>query len=247
MARPSTRQEFIDYVLRGLGAPVIDINVSESQVEDRVDEALQYYQEYHFDGSTKTYYKHQITSEDLTNGWIPIDEKIIYVVGIFPVMNSFTGSDGMFSLSYQIALNDLYSLTTPQMTPYVLTRMQLEHIQEILVGKQQIRFNRRQNKIHLDFNLNKLGVGRWLMFEAYTITDPDEYDDVWGDRWLYRYASALVKKQWGMNISKFDNVQLPGGVTFNGRLILDDAIAEVSALEDEMMISYSYPPDDQIG
>lgn len=247
MAKPTTRQEFIDYVLRGLGAPVIDINVSESQVEDRVDEALQYYQEYHFDGSTKTYYKHQVTAEDLVNGWIPVTDEIIYVVGIFPISNSFTGSDGLFSLQYQIALNDLYSLTTPQMTPYVLTRMQLEFIQEVLVGKQQIRFNRRQNKIHLDFNTNKLSVGKWLMFEAYTITDPNEYDDVWGDRWLYRYASALVKKQWGMNISKFDNVQLPGGVVFNGRLILDDAIAEVSALEDEMMMSYSYPADDMIG
>lgn len=247
MAKPTSRQEFIDYVLRGLGAPVIDINVSETQVDDRVDEALQYYQEYHFDGSTKTYYKHQITQTDLDNGWIPITNELIYVVGIFPVSNSFTGSDGMFSLQYQIALNDLYSLASGQMTDYYLTRLQLEHIQEMLVGRQQIRFNRRQNKIHLDFNTNKLAVGNYLMFEAYVITDPDEFNEVWSDRWLYRYASALVKKQWGQNISKFDNVQLPGGVTFNGRMILDDAIAEISALEDEMLLAFSYPPDDQIG
>lgn len=247
MAVPTTRAEFKEYCLRKLGKPVIEINVDDDQVDDRVDESLKYYYDYHFDGSQKVYYKHQITSADITNKYIYLPENIIGAVSIFPVGDpSITGGD-LFNIRYQIALNDLYTLTSVSMVPYYMAMSHISLIQEMLVGKQPIRYNRHTNKLFCDMDWEKVDVGSYLLVEAYEVVDPAVYTDAWGDRWLQEYCTAKIKYQWGSNLTKFTNMQLPGGVQFNGEKILDDAKEEIKALQDEMINSYSLPVSDMIG
>lgn len=247
MANPTTRQEFKEYCLRALGKPVIEINVDDDQVEDRVDEALKYYWDYHFDGSAKTYYKHEMTAEDKVNKYITIPENIIGVVHLFPIGDPSIRSDDLFNIRYQIALNDLYTLTSVSLIPYYMAMQHLGTIQELLVGKQPIRYNRHRNTLHIDMDWNNINPGEFLLVEAYEVVDPETYVDVWKDRWLLRYATCLIKQQWGNNLSKFSGMVLPGGVQFNGDKILADATAEREKLEDEMINSYSLPVMDMIG
>ena len=247
MATPTTRATFKEYCLRRLGKPVIDINISDDQAEDRIDDALRYYWDYHFDGTEKTYYKHQITAEDRINKYITLPENIIGVVSIFPIGDPSIRANDLFSIRYQIALNDLYTLTSVSMVPYYTTFMHLGLIQEMLVGKQPIRYNRNRNICHIDMDWNILNDGEWVVLEAYEVVDPTTYVDVWKDQWLLRYTTALMKKQWGTNLTKFTGLQLPGGVQFNGEKIYDDAAAEVDKLETEMINSYSLPVLDMVG
>jgi len=246
MATPTTRKEFKEYCLRRLGKPVIDINVDDDQVDDRVDEALKFYWDYHFDGSEKTYYKHQVTSTDLTNKYITLPENIIGAVSIFPIGQSLS-SNNLFNIRYQIALNDLYDLTSTTMVPYYMAMQHIQFLEQLLVGNQPIRYNRNMNKLYIDMGWDRVNVGEYLIVEAYQIVDPDVYVDVWKDRWLLRYATALIKRQWGDNITKYDGVPLPGGLKFNGTKIRDDAQTEIDKLEDEMINSYSIPVSDMIG
>lgn len=247
MAIPTSRTEFKEYCLRKLGKPVIEINVDDDQVEDRIDECLKYYWDYHFDGSEKIYYKHAITDDDKTAGYITLPDNIIGAVSIFPIGDPTVGSQDMFNIRYQIALNDLYTLTSVSMVPYYMTMQHLALIQELLVGKQMIRYNRHRNRLHVDMDWNKMDTGSYLLVEAYQVVDPDTYTDAWGDRWLQNYASAKIKYQWGTNLTKFSGLQLPGGVQFNGDKILDDAKGEIEKLESEMINSYSLPVADMIG
>lgn len=247
MAVPTSRSEFKEYCLRKLGKPVIEINVDDDQVDDRVDEALKYYYDYHFDGSEKVYYKHQVTAQDRTNKYITLPENIIGAVSVFPVGDpSITGGD-LFNMRYQIALNDLYTLTSVSMVPYYMAMSHISLIQEMLVGKQPIRYNRHKDKLYIDMDWEKIDDGSYILVEAYEVIDPDVYTDAWGDRWLQAYCSAKIKYQWGTNLTKFTNMQLPGGVQFNGEKILDDAKEEIKALELEMINSYSLPVADMIG
>lgn len=246
MATPTTRKEFKEYCLRRLGKPVIDINVDDDQVDDRVDEALKFYWDYHFDGSEKMYYKHQVTSTDITNRYITMPENIIGAVSIFPVGQSLS-SNNLFNIRYQIALNDLYDLTSTTMVPYYMAMQHIQFLEQLLVGNQPIRYNRNMNKLYIDMGWDRVNVGEYLIVEAYQIVDPDVYADVWKDRWLLRYATALIKRQWGDNITKYDGVPLPGGLKFNGTKIRDDAQTEIDKLEDEMINSYSIPVSDMIG
>lgn len=247
MAVPTTRSEFKEYCLRKLGKPVIEINVDDDQVDDRVDEALKYYYDYHFDGSEKIYYKHQVTSTDRTNKYITLPENIIGAVSVFPVGDpSITGGD-LFNMRYQIALNDLYTLTSVSMVPYYMAMSHISLIQEMLVGRQPIRYNRHNDKLYIDMDWEKIDDGSFLLVEAYSVIDPDVYTDAWGDRWLQEYCTAKIKYQWGSNLTKFTNMQLPGGVQFNGEKILDDAKEEIKALQLEMISSYSLPVQDMIG
>jgi hypothetical protein len=247
MAIPTTRQEFKQYCLRKLGAPVIEINVDDDQVEDRIDESLKYYWDYHFDGTEHIYYKHQVTEQNKTDGFITLPDNIIGAVRIFPIGDPSIRNDELFNIQYQIALNDLYTLTSVSMIPYFTTRMHLSLIQEMLVGQQPIRYNRHTNKLYVDMDWDKYKVGEYLLVEAYKVIDPDTYTDAWGDRWLQEYAAAKIKYQWGTNLTKFTGLQLPGGVQFNGEKILDDAKAELDKLEQEMISSYSLPVMDMIG
>jgi hypothetical protein len=247
MAVPTSRAEFKEYCLRKLGKPVIEINVDDDQVEDRIDEALKKFYDYHFDGSEKVYYKHQITQTDITNKYITMPENILGVVNLFSMSDPAIRSDDLFNIRYQIALNDLYTLTSVSMVPYYMAMEHLSLLTEMLVGKQPIRYNRHTDRLHIDMDWNTVNVGEYLLVEAYQVVDPDTWTDAWGDSWLQKYCSELIKKQWGTNLTKFTGMQLPGGVQFNGEKIYDDASAAIEKLEDDLINSYSMPLVDMIG
>ena len=242
----SSRDDFKEYCLRKLGKPVIEINVDDDQVEDRVEEALKYYWDYHFDGTEKVFYKKEITEEDIANKYITLPQNIIGAVSIFDI-GDFIAVNNIFNIRYQIALNDLYTLTYQSMVPYYMAFQHIQLLEQLLVGKQPIRYNRNTNKLFVDTDWNKLTPGYFLVVEAYSIVDPADYVDVWNDRWLQRYATELIKKQWGSNLTKFVGMQLPGGITFNGEKIYNDAHEALEKLEAEMITSYSLPVTDMIG
>lgn len=247
MSTPTSRDEFKEYCLRALGKPVIEINVDEDQVDDRVSEALRYYWDYHFDGTEKIYYKVLITDQIKSDKYITLPENIIGAVKVFSIGDPSVRADDLFNIRYQIALNDLYTLTSVSMVPYYMTMQHLALIQEMLVGKQPIRYNRHRNRLHVDMDWNTINTGEYLLVEAYQIVDPEEFTDVWNDRWLQKYCTALIKRQWGNNLTKFTGMQLPGGVQFNGEKILNDAVDELNKLEQEMISSYSLPVMDMMG
>jgi len=247
MAVPTTRPEFKEYCLRKLGKPVIEINVDDDQVDDRIDETLRYYWDYHFDGTEKIYYKQQITANNVADKYITLPENIIGAVRVFPIADPSIRSDDLFNIRYQIALNDLYSLTSVSMVPYYMAMEHLSLIAELLVGQQPIRYNRHKDRLYVDMDWKKTNVGEYLLVEAYEIVDPNEYTQVWSDRWLQNYATAKIKYQWGSNLTKFTGMQLPGGVQFNGEKIFNDAQAEIEKMEAEMISSYSLPVSDMVG
>lgn len=247
MAQPTTREEFIDWCLRKLGKPVIEINVDRDQVEDRVDEALSYYWDYHFDGTEKIYLKHEITVVDKDNGYITVPENIIGTINVFPLYGGMMTSANMFNVRYQFALNHLHEMYNYDLTHYVMNRQYVEMMDEILSGQQPIRYNRHVNKLYLDTNWSRLDVGSYIVAECYQVVDPNIYNDVWKDRWLQGYATAKIQETWGRNLTKFEGLQLPGGVQFNGREILDDARNTIQKLEEEMISSYSLPVVNMIG
>jgi len=246
MSVPSSRAEFTEYCLRKLGKPVIEINVDEDQVSDRIDEALRYYWDYHFDGSEKNYYKKIIDATDISNRYITMPDNIIGVVNIFD-LGSALGLNNLFNIRYQIALNDLYTLTSVSMVPYYMAMNHVQFLEQMLIGKQPIRYNRHMNKLYIDMSWDQISPGNYLIVEAYQIVDPDLYTKAWGDRWLARYAACLIKQQWGQNLKKFEGMKMPGGLTFNGQKIFDEATVERSELEHEMIYSYSIPCADMIG
>ena len=247
MAVPTSRDGFKEYCLRKLGKPVIEINVDEDQVDDRVDEALKYYWDYHFDGTEMIYNKYLVTANTISTKSVTIPDNIIGVVEMFPIGDPAMGGSDIFNIRYQIALNDLYTLTSVSMIPYYMAMEHIAFLQQILVGTQPIRYNRHKNIIYPDMDWNKVNVGEYLLFRAYQVIDPDVYTDVWGDRWLQNYCTQLIKKQWGSNLTKFNGLQLPGGVTFNGQQLYDEADAEIKDMEHEMINSYSLPVMDMVG
>lgn len=246
MAVPTTRAAFKEYCLRRLGKPVIEINVDDDQVEDRIDEALKYYWDYHFDGTEKIFYKHQVTANTISDKYITLPDNIIGAVNIFNIGDAMNVAN-IFNIRYQIALNDLYTLTNVSLVPYFMAFQHIQLIEEILVGKKPIRYNRHRNQLFIDMDWSVMTAGEYIIVEAYQIVDPDTYSDAWGDRWLLQYATALIKRQWGNNLKKFEGMQMPGGLTFNGQKIYDEAVEEINALEKEMIVSYSLPVTDMIG
>ena len=246
MALPTSRSEFKEYCLRNLGKPVIEINVDDDQIDDRIDEALRYWFDYHFDGSSKTFYKKQITQQDKDNKSITMPENIIGVVNLFD-LGSALGTNNLFNIRYQIALNDLYTLTSVSMVPYYMALQHIQFLEYLLVGKQPLRYNRHKNVLSIDMDWDRLAVGDYIIVEAYEVVDPDTYTDAWSDRWLLRYATCLIKQQWGSNLKKFEGMQMPGGLRFNGQKIFDEATSERMQLEQEMIFTYSLPVSDMIG
>jgi hypothetical protein len=247
MAVPTTRAEFKEYCLRALGKPVIEINVDDDQVEDRIDESLRYYWDYHFDGTEKVYYKHAITAQDKVNKYITLPENIIGAVRVFPIGDPSIRSDDLFNIRYQIALNDLYTLTAYSMIPYYMAMQHLALISEFLVGQQPIRYSRHRDRLHVDTKWDNYNVGDYLLIEAYEVLDPDTFSEVWSDRWLQNYCTQKIKYQWGANLTKFIGMQLPGGVQFNGEKIMNDAKDEIEKMEKDMILNYSLPVADMIG
>lgn len=246
MALPTSRQEFKDYCLRKLGAPVLKINVSDEQVDDRVDEALKYYYDYHFDGSEKIFYRHLVTAQDKVNRYITLPENILGAVNIFPIGTGIN-TNNIFNIRYQIALNDLYTLTSVSMVPYFMALQHIQLLEQLLVGQQPLRYNRHTNKLFIDMDWDRVNQNEYILVEAYEVINPDVYTDAWADRWLLRYATELIKKQWGSNMKKFGNMQMPGGITFNGKEIYNEAHEEIEKLESEMINSYSLPANMMIG
>jgi hypothetical protein len=229
-----------------LGKPVIEINVDDDQVDDRIDEAFLYFTDYHFDGSEKTYYKYKVTAQDITNKYITMPDNIIGAVNLFPIGQGLN-TNNLFNIRYQIALNDLYTLTSVSMVPYYMALTHVQFLEQFLVGQQPIRYNRHINKLYIDMDWTIVNVDDYIIVEAYQVIDPDTYTKTWGDRWLARYATCLIKQQWGTNLKKYQGMQLPGGITFNGQQIYDEATQEREELEHEMISSYSLPVIDMIG
>ena len=268
MATPSSREGLKQYALRALGKPVIEINVDDDQLEDRIDEALQYYSQYHYDGIRRTYLKYQYTqadkdrittntSESVTknsvttswkegSGFIVVPESVISVINIFPF--SSKGSLNLFDVRYQLRLNDLYDFSSTSIINYDIVMRHLDFLDHILVGEKPLRFNQNDNRLYIDMDwVNDLQIGEYLVIECYRKLDPDVYTDVYNDMILKRYVTALFKKQWGANLSKFDGVTMLGGVKLNGQQIFSEALTDVEKIEDEIRKSFEMSQPLMIG
>ena len=271
MAIPATKATLKTYCLRALGFGVIDINVSDDQIDDRIDEALQYFAEYHYDGIEKVYLKHKLTQADVDrantnnttsvtdvsdntvtadwldgNGWIPTPDAVLAVVQVFPVTESTTAN--MFDLRYQLRLNDLYDFSSTSIIQYEMTMRHLDYLSHILVGEVPIRFNQHQNRLYLDMDFqNAIDADQFLIIECYRKVDPESYTDIYDDIYLKRYVTALIKRQWGANLSKFTGVQLLGGVEMNGGEIYSQAQQEIERLEEQIQLAFELPPEYMMG
>lgn len=247
MANPTSRTELKAYCLRRLGSPVIEINVDDDQLEDRIDDALAFYRDYHYDGTERTYYKHQVEQADRDNGYISIPANINGVINVFPIGTGLNANN-LFNLRYQITLNEIYDWSHAQFVNYTESMRRVALMEEIFVGKQPLRFNRHMDRLFIDMDWNtRTVVGEYIVIEAYRELDPDVYTSVWGDRWLRTYLTQLIKRQWGENLKKFEGMQLPGGVQFNGQQIWSEAEEEIKRLEEEVVNNYSMPAMDMIG
>jgi hypothetical protein len=268
MATPASRETLKQYALRALGKPVIEINVDNDQLEDRIDEALQYYAQYHYDAIRRTYLKYQFTQEDKDriisnstesvtknsvttswkegNGFIVVPESVFSVINIFPFTDK--GNLNLFDVRYQLRLNDLYDFSSTSVINYDIVLRHLDFLDHILVGEKPLRFNQNDNRLYIDMDWqNDLQVGEYLVIECYRKLDPDVYTDVYNDMTLKRYVTALFKKQWGANLSKFNGVTMVGGVTLNGQQIFSEALTDVQKLEDEIRKSFEMSQPLMIG
>ena len=251
MATPNSRATLIDYCKRRLGDPVIEINVDEDQLEDRVDEALQYYQEFHSDATVRTYLKHLITATDVSNEYIPISSDIIFISKMFPLTSSFNTSRNFFDIKYQMMLNDIADLMNfaGDLAYYEQMQQYLSLLDMKLNGHPQVQFARRQNRLYIfgDFADNDIKAGDYIVAEVYTTVDPNTHTSVFNDMFVKEYTTALIKQQWGTNLIKFDGMQLPGGVVLNGRQIYDDATSEIATLRENLRLEHEFPPDFFVG
>jgi len=246
MAIPNSKATFKSWCKRKLGYPVIDINVDEDQVEDRVDEAMQFYQEYHSDSIVRNYRKHLVTAEDVTNGYVTIPDSMIFVNNIFPIGAS-TSQSGMFSVDYQMHFNDMYNLRNPGgLIDYEMTKQYMAMIDLKVNGmSQRSSFSRHQNRLYVEGD--DLEEGIYIIVEGHEVLDPETYTDIYNDMLLKKYLVALIKRQWGANLIKFEGMQMPGGVTLNGRQIYDDAITDIEKIEETMQLTYEAPTDFFVG
>ena len=251
MATPNSRATLIDYCKRRLGDPVIEINVDEDQLEDRVDEALQYYQEFHSDATVRTYLKHLVTATDVSNEYIPISSDIIFISKMFPLTSSFNTSRNLFDIKYQMMLNDIADLMNfaGDLAYYAHMQQYLSLLDMKLNGHPQVQFARRQNRLYIfgDFVDQDIKAGDYIVDEVYTIIDPNTHTSVFNDMFVKEYTTALIKQQWGTNLIKFDGMQLPGGVVLNGRQIYDDATGEIERLRENLRLEQELPPDFFVG
>lgn len=239
MANVTNREELKQYCLRLLGAPLITVDVTDEQLDDRVDEAIAFFREYYFDGIEKIYLKHRLTQEDITNQFIQLPDHVWAVNRIFPFPTSSSSSQlNIFDLQYQLRMNDLRDLTSTSMVYYQQVMSHLSLITFLLNTAKQFRFNRLNGKLFIDdrWNANRgLGLNQWLIFDAYTALNPVDSPKLWNERIFKEYATALVKRQWGSNLSKYQGVTLPGGITLDGQRILDDGKQEITEIEDQIM------------
>jgi len=281
MAKPATRQGLIDYCLRKLGAPVLEINVDDDQIDDLVDDAIQFFNERHFDGVERMYLKYKLTQADIdrgqakntdgvgivttsatstniagygtttanwyeTSNFIQVPDSVVGIEKIFK-FDSSSISGGMFSIKYQLFLNDLYHFNSVELLQYAMTKSYLEDIDFLLTTDKQVRFNKRQDRLYLDIDWGYESADDWLVLDCYRALDPNSFTQVYNDVFLKQYLTALIKRQWGQNLSKFKGVKLPGGIEMNGGEILQSAESELDALRSRMTTEYELPPYDFIG
>jgi hypothetical protein len=281
MAQPSSRQELIDYCKRKLGAPVLEINVADEQIEDLVDDAVQFFQERHFDGVYPTFYKYKITQDDIERGragysggsvgiastsatanivgtattftyfensnYLQMPPNVIGVNKIFMFDGANTITSSMFSVKYQLFLNDIYYWGSTELLSYAMVKTYLEDLDFLLNTQKQIRFNKRQDRLYLDVDWSSLRDSQYVIIDCHSTLDPNDYSRVWNDSFIKPYLTSLIKKQWGQNMMKFTGVKLPGGVELNGRQMYDDAQREIDILMEKMSNTYELPPYDMIG
>lgn len=251
MANPSTRQDLIDYSLRRLGDPVIEINVDPDQLEDRVDEALQYWQEYHSDATYRTYVSHLVGDSDVTNEYVTVSNDVIYVSRMFRISSSFNTSFSFFDIKYQMMLNDIADMQNfaGDLAYYDQLNQYLSLLDMKLNGEPQTTYSRKMNRLYLhgDFNDKDVQAGDYIVYEAFKTVDSSAHTKVWNDMWLKEYTTALIKQQWGSNLIKFEGMQLPGGVTLNGRQIFEDALQEIEKLREKIRMDFEMPADFFVG
>ena len=281
MAQPASRSEFKNYCLRQLGAPVLEINVADEQIDDIIDDSLQYFHERHFDGVMRTYLKYQVTQDDIDRGkgpgqsgvtgittttatstidgatmqfdweensnYLQVPPSVIGVEKVFHFDGSQSMSSGMFSIKYQLFLNDIYFWGAMEMLTYNMTRTYLADLEFALTTQKQFRFNQRMDRLYLDISWGELTPGDYLVIDCFRTLDPNDYTRVWNDSFLKKYTTALLKKQWGQNLIKFQGVKLPGGVELNGREIYEDGVKELEIIREMMSNTYELPPLDMIG
>ena len=251
MPAVTDRRTFKEYCLRRLGFPVIEINVDDDQIEDRIDDALQYWQDYHFDGLQKIYYVRRITSGDIQQKYLDMSQvqdssnnrlDIVGVTRIFPIYDSLA-TFNMFDLRYQLRLNELYDFTSASYVNYNLTMQHLRSLELMFSGETPIRFQRHMQKLFIEWSwgTSQAPEGMVVVAECYANIDPSVYNRVWNDRWMKEYTTALIKRTWGNNLKKFSGLQLPGGVTMNGDKIYEEAVGEIEKLETEMQSEYGAP------
>ena len=283
MASPSSRSELADYCRRQLGAPVLEINVADEQVDDIIDDAVQYFQERHFDGVAQAYLKYKITQDDIDRGrasmetnkkqtgittttatadiagtdvtftyyensnFLQIPPSVIGVTKIYHFDGTNTMTNNMFSVKYQMFLNDIYYWGATELLTYAMTKTYLEDINFLLTTEKQIRFNKRMDRLYLDIDWDSVSKDDYLVIDCFRQLDPNDYSRVWNDSFLKKYTTALLKRQWGQNLLKFQGVKLPGGVELNGRQIYDDAEKDLEIIREQMSNTYELPPLDMIG
>ena len=237
-----------EYCLRRLGHPVIEINVDEEQCDDRVSDALQYFAEYHFDGVEKVFLKHTITQTDIDNEYIAMADPVISVIRVLPIPNFNAFQTGFFNEEFQLRIQDLNSFTGSSLINWQMSLQNWSMVDHLFTVTPTIHFNRKQNKLYLETNWSdKFSVGDILIVEAYRILDPSTYTEIYDDMFLKKYTAALIKRQWGENLKKFEGVQLPGGVTLNGKTIYDEAVEEITKIEEEMNMKWELPPTGLLG
>ena len=283
MAKPGSRAEFKEYCLRQLGAPVLEVNIATEQCEDIIDDAVQFFQERHFDGVAQVYLKYKITQADVNRGrarggtdnaagitttsasstingvsvqfdyeensnYLEIPPEIIGVTKLFRFDGTNTATNNMFSLKYQLFLNDIaFNWGTTELLSYAMVRTYLSDIDFLLNTEKQIRFNQRMDRLYIDIDWGEINVGDWIIIDCFRALDPADYTRVWNDSFLKPYTVALMKRQWGQNLMKFTGVKLPGGVELNGRQMYDDAEKDLERIRERMIEMYELPPLDMIG
>ena len=272
MATPNSKATLISYCKRQLGAPVVEINIDADQSDDIIDDALQFFQEYHYDGSLRTYLKHQITTAEIANqrsnsnvtsstsggsdngattwlegnNYIELPESVLAVMKVFSFNDKKTSS--MFDLRYQLRLNDVYDLTSTSILYYEMVQQHLGMLDDILVGSPFLRHSKHGNRLYIDMDWEvNIENEEYILIECIRKQDPTTFTDIYNDTWLKKYCTAKMKHQWGQNLIKFDGIQLPGGVTLNGRQMVDDAKEEIEKLEEELRLGYQPMPLDIVG
>lgn len=234
-----SRQELTEYCLRALGAPVININVDETQLDDRISEALELYQEYHFDATYEQWVTHVVIQEDVDQNYLTLPEEYVTVFEVLPVSKQYTRN--MFDYRYQVRVNELSSWKPFDQVDYFMRMTNYNSVLDMLEAQPSVEFVRKANRLYMTSEVSRMEVGQVVAIKVQTLLDPEEVTKIYNDRWLKRYTTALFKLQWGINTKKFSGVTLLGGVEINGQQMYDEARQEMERLEEELKTTYQEP------